>query len=314
MTTYGVDISSNNDMPSLDGLDFVWIKATEGATYADPPYGGRRTFAKQAGLVVGAYLFYRTESTPQSQVSQFFSYAAIQPGDLVALDFENDSTWGQYSAQALANMAITTMQLLSAAYPYNRVVLYCNQDTYRRIIVPYTVPTGDGVWIAEPSGTPSIDWVFWQYGQNVVDLDYGNFDSKARLVQWANAKGKTSSGGVVSYSPGEFDMPMGLWEPGQNLTKHIVWPCGPDNSMLVSQAGFSMATGGGGAAANGHIWFIGTTTIRGDGQPVYIHEEDWDLKQDVRKEWAVPANTDQIHVTIASANFPIAWCLELFPK
>lgn len=314
MTVNGVDISSNNGMVDTTSLDFIFLKATEGQTYADPPYLDRRAYCRQRGLVVGAYLFYRTASTPQAHVANFFNYAAILPGDIVALDFENDDTWSQFSTQALANMAITTMQLLAATYPYNRVVLYCNGDTWNRIIKPFNVPLVDGLWLADPSGTPSMDWVFWQYGQSDVDLDYGNFDSKARLVQWANSKGKTTSGGVISYSPGEFDMPMGMWEAGTNITKHLVFPCGPDNSQLVSQAGFSMAIGGGGAQATGHIWFIGTTAIRGGGDPIYIHEEDFTLKQDTRSEWFVPANTDQIHVLLASANFPVAWCLELFPK
>jgi GH25 family lysozyme M1 (1,4-beta-N-acetylmuramidase) len=66
MSLWGVDIS--NHQPGADlakakaaGCSFVFAKATEGATYADPYFAGFRTKAAQLGLPLGAYHFARPQ-------------------------------------------------------------------------------------------------------------------------------------------------------------------------------------------------------------------------------------------------------------
>jgi hypothetical protein len=247
-------------------------------------------------------------------VSWFQTVAAIQPGDIVALDFENDGTWGQFSNQALAGMATQTMQLLLAAYPRNRVVLYCNLSTFNNIIVPYSVPLGDGLWIAEPSGTPIIDWMFWQYGQSGVDLDQGNFNSPHDLTVWVYSKGQPPPGVVAGETEFEGNMGMGWFPAGTNEFYHLVFPCGPNNSQIAQWGAFSLAIGGGQATADVHIWFIGTNDITAGSGPRYLKDFDATITQDARKEWATPDDTDQISVLIKSSNYRLAWCLELKAK
>lgn len=314
MTVNGIDISNNNVDQDYSVHDFVFLKATEGETYQDATYTTRHAAVRAAGKVAGAYLFYRTASTPGNQVSFFQTVAAIQPSDVVALDFENDGTWGQYSNQALAGMATQAMQLLLGAYQNNRVVIYCNLNTYNNVIVPYNVPLGDGLWIAEPSGTPTAAWVFWQYGQSGVDLDQGNFASPDALLVWATNKNKTSPGAFTGDLEFEGNMGMGWFPAGTNEFYHLVFPCGPNNSQIAQWGAFSLAIGGGGAKADVHIWFIGTGDISGGSGPRYIKDFDATIVQDARKEWGTPDDTDQISVLIKSSNYRLAWCLELKAK
>lgn len=314
MTIEGIDISNNNPDQDYSLYDFVFLKATEGETYQDATYARRHADVRNAGRVAGAYLFYRTESTPGNQVSWFHTTAALQPGDIAVLDFENDSTWGQYSNQALAGMAIQAMQLLMQAYTQNRVLLYCNQWTYNNVIVPYNVPLGDGLWIAQPSSTPTVPWVFWQYAQSGIDLDRGNFDSADRLVAWVHGKGQTPP--VVSSSETEWmgNMGMGWFPPGSNEFYHLTFPCGPDNSEIAQWGAFSLAIGGSGAAADVHLWFIGTANIQNGTGPQYLKEVDVTLTPDARWEIATPNNTDQLSLLIKNSNARLAWCLEIKAK
>lgn len=314
MTVNGIDISNNNPDQDYSVQDFVFLKATEGETYQDATYTNRHVAVRNAGKISGAYLFYRTASTPSAHVEFFHTVAAIQPGDVAILDFENDGTWGQFSDQALAGMATQAMQLLLAAYTQNRVLLYCTLWTYNNVIIPYNVPLGDGLWIAEPSNVPAIPWVFWQYGQSSVDLDQGNFVSVDALHVWAYSKGQLPPGANQAETEFEGNMGMGWFPAGTNEFYHLVFPCGPNNSLISQWGAFSMAIGGPQATADCHVWFIGTQDIQGGSGPRYLKELDVTLKQDARWEAATPDDTDQISVLIRSANFRVAWCLELKAK
>lgn len=314
MTVNGIDISNNNPDQDYSQYDFVFLKATEGETYQDATYSTRHAAVRNAGKVCGAYLFYRTASTPAKHVEWFHSVAAIQPGDIVALDFENDGTWGQYSHQALAGMATQTMQLLLAAYTQNRVVLYCNQDTYNNVIVPYNVGIGDGLWIAAPSNRPTMDWVFWQYGQSGVDLDQGSFDSFDKLHVWVYTKGQMPPITSGANNVIEGNMGMGAWPAGTNQFHFLCFPTGPDNSLIADFAYFSLATGGPNGSADCHVWFTTTDASQNPPTGKDLDSVDVSLSEGVRWYMRCPDNTDQIAVLIRSSTNELSWALEVKAK
>ncbi len=74
------------------GKTFVFLKATEGATYADPTYVGNRSGARAAGIKVGAYHFARPDATPGDAVAEaqwFLSKVSFASDDLrPVLDIE----------------------------------------------------------------------------------------------------------------------------------------------------------------------------------------------------------------------------------
>lgn len=110
-------------------------------------------------------------------------------------------------------------------------------------------------------------------------------------------------------------MPLGAFPAGSTGIHHIAYPCGPDNSNMVKQAAFSLATSGDGATVDGHIWFVSTTDAGPGGKPIFISEEDFTLDVHVRRTWKCPANTDQIIVDIRTTHDrDVAWCLELTPR
>jgi GH25 family lysozyme M1 (1,4-beta-N-acetylmuramidase) len=103
-----LDLSHHNQVNSFEmirdfGIIGVILKATQGTYMRDQTYPARYAAAKKAGLLVGAYHF-PDSSDPAAQLEYFLDYANLQPDDLGALDFEEDTTRGH------------TMQLDQARY------------------------------------------------------------------------------------------------------------------------------------------------------------------------------------------------------
>src|SRR5262245_25778744 len=75
MVTFGLDISHHQDL-GLDlaqcrreGIEFVFIKATEGSSFIDPDFGANLAEARAAGLLVAAYHYVRSNATAAAQVA-----------------------------------------------------------------------------------------------------------------------------------------------------------------------------------------------------------------------------------------------------
>lgn len=203
MTVQGIDLSNWNDViPPLDGLGFVIHKATQGNSFVDKYYRNRHSLIREWGYVWGAYLFPQPDVTVQSQLDHFRRVADIQPGDIVALDFEDyisggRSVWNRYGFRTIAHMGGDLMLGLREMYPDNRVILYCNVSTYQLVVQPYGVPLMDGLWIAAPDQTPNMDWVFWQYKTSPVDTNRSVFETIDSLREWAGMDDMPSAEEIV---------------------------------------------------------------------------------------------------------------------
>lgn len=75
-TVKGLDVS--HWQPTVDwsrvkasGHEFVFLKATEGLTFRDKSFEGHREGARKAGLLVGAYHFFRPNLDPKAQAVHF---------------------------------------------------------------------------------------------------------------------------------------------------------------------------------------------------------------------------------------------------
>src|SRR5262245_7882162 len=75
MVTFGLDISHHQDL-GLDlaqcrreGIEFVFIKATEGSSFIDPDFGANLAEARAAGQLVAAYHYVRSNASAAAQVA-----------------------------------------------------------------------------------------------------------------------------------------------------------------------------------------------------------------------------------------------------
>jgi GH25 family lysozyme M1 (1,4-beta-N-acetylmuramidase) len=186
MTVLGSDWSHWNEHPNADPYEFIFHKATQGDYQVDSRYAERASWIRDMGKVWGAYHFPDVNVPVGKQIRYFYDHANIQPGDVVALDFENDGHWYAYTKAFLANFGKMCMAELFIRYPNNRVILYCNRDAYATIVQPYNVPIGAGLWIASPGTAPTMPWLFWQYGNGSVDYDRANFTDLDALKLWCH--------------------------------------------------------------------------------------------------------------------------------
>lgn len=168
----GVDVSRYQgeiDWPVLarQGIDFAFIKATEGSGLVDPRFAANLAGATAAGLRVGAYHFFSFESGGATQADNVIGTVPAS-GDLlpVAIDLE---FYGEFWAGP-APAADVRREL--------RVLIDRLTDHYGRTPIVYTTgleydrylsgafPEIE-IWIRDVWRTPSLpdgrSWTFWQF-------------------------------------------------------------------------------------------------------------------------------------------------------
>lgn len=197
----GIDVSSYQPGAySTTGLDFVFIKVTEGLTYVNPRWVAQRGTARAAGLVTGFYHYPHIANSPQSEANHFLSQIKLEPGDILCLDWE---WYGQtVSDQQARDYKDTFISYLRDKAPGHRIVTYSDVNNWTHI--DRNSNCGDGLWIAtggRPAGQPGIQhpWTFHQYTDKPVDMDVANFPTAQALRDWAHG---------TTASTQETDMPL----------------------------------------------------------------------------------------------------------
>lgn len=164
----GIDISHYQARtPSLTGLSFAWIKASEGTT-PDLMYPTHVANVRKAGLWTGAYCFARDDVPLAAQARYFLAHA--QDARALAVDVEGPHA---------TNSAETRVLIANIKFydPLKRpVLLYMSAGWF------FANVGQDGNWIAQWPGTgqptpgtePTRRWAFWQYRGSPLDLDVFN--------------------------------------------------------------------------------------------------------------------------------------------
>lgn len=112
-TYYGIDVSHHqgqidwkkvvsasaaSDYP----LKFVFIKATEGASFNDPDYETNIANARNMGFVCGTYHFYNPKTSPARQAAFFLENLSLLPGDLApVVDIEVNGVKGELATDLI---------------------------------------------------------------------------------------------------------------------------------------------------------------------------------------------------------------------
>lgn len=167
----GIDVSKYQDNIDFHkvkaaGIDYVFVRATEGITYQDPDFQADFSAAGKAGLVVGAYHFYETDDEPIAQLQNFTNVVSLKPGDLPpVVDIE------KLHHQDKINLTGNLQAYLDGLESHYGVkpIIYSGLNFANEYI------TGFGeypLWLAEyevdqprlPEGWSN--WTFWQWAQS----------------------------------------------------------------------------------------------------------------------------------------------------
>ena len=133
----GIDVSNHNGIIDYrqvadDDYQFVFIKASEGKTHKDAAFNRNYRDAREAGLKVGAYHFFRKNRTGKEQADNFLAAVKGKKLDLpLVIDLEDD--WGNgatTSRQTAINRVIEMMNILNdKGY---QVMIYTNFNGYEK--------------------------------------------------------------------------------------------------------------------------------------------------------------------------------------
>jgi len=184
----GIDVSHYQGRVNWDavkgaGCAFAFAKATEGAGVTDPFFAANWAGMKAAGLLRGAYHFFRPEQDAARQAAHFLSAVQFQPGDLPpVLDVEvNDGVTGS----ALVGGVQTWLDAVEPAAGVTPVI-YTAASFWN---AHFNDQFGQyPLWLAHYAPAPAplphgwTDWTFWQYSQSLrvegvngsADHDYFN--------------------------------------------------------------------------------------------------------------------------------------------
>lgn len=187
----GVDVASyQSETYDASGLAFAFVKSTQGTNYVNPKHAAQVAQIRNVGGIAGHYLFMSTDSAA-SQAAFFDAHTHVNPGELIAVDWESDN--GVWPSNALKDQLL---KALKARYPNNKVGLYTNRDGW--LNQDRTSYCGDFLWIADPGtpGAPRVKhhWTFHQYSiANGIDRDVANFTTMDDFRKWAGMSVATVS-------------------------------------------------------------------------------------------------------------------------
>jgi len=164
----GIDVSHhqgpiNWSAVKRGGVHFAFIKATEGGDWTDPEFARSWRRAREAGVVRGAYHYYRPQTHSAAQARHFLRTVRLGPNDLPpVLDVE-------------VTDGVSTETLRRGVRNWLRIV---EQETGKKPIVyvsrRFSATLGSSfggypLWIADYRGVPPHvpggwrRWTFWQH-------------------------------------------------------------------------------------------------------------------------------------------------------
>ncbi|MBK9013439.1 MAG: glycoside hydrolase family 25 protein [Saprospiraceae bacterium] len=192
---HGIDVSHYQkqvDWPLVATQDvkFAFVKATEGETMQDTIFCQNWDAMRAAGMVRGAYHFFRPGISAALQARNFIATVDLQHGDLPpVLDVE---VTDGYPSEALAAGIKTWLTIVGDAWKIKPIV-YTNQKFYNQHLAGQVL--GYPVWVARysderhPDLANGLPWVFWQYGNRgrllgiAGDVDFNVFNGSLNDLQ-----------------------------------------------------------------------------------------------------------------------------------
>ena len=177
----GVDLSAHNgdvdfDRVAADGGDFVFLKATEGVSFKDPKFLANHLAARQSGVKVGAYHFFRFDCDGYEQGRNFLETVDSLSLDLpLAIDIEEWGNPADYTTDEIVSNIRGMIFALEGGR--HKVILYTNKNGYSRFVKGHLEEMP--VWVCSFTNPPmpSDKWLLWQHShESHVDGIKGNVD------------------------------------------------------------------------------------------------------------------------------------------
>lgn len=162
----GIDVSRHNGLMNLDaaaaeGIEFIFIKASEGSDFRDENFRLNYRKARHAGLKIGAYHFFKFDRDGVEQANNLIHTIGYRKLDLgVVIDVESHGNPDNIPTELITDRLTRMKEYLNMKG--FRVTFYTNRNGYYDYLAE-NFP-GSPLWICAFSETPiNAEWTFWQY-------------------------------------------------------------------------------------------------------------------------------------------------------
>ncbi len=199
-TILGMDISHfqreiNWDKIKEDGVNFVYIKASQSTHFKDPKFKQNREAAKNECIYRGAYHFYETGKDPKKQAQNFVdAVVQLEAGDLPpVLDLEELGIKTQVTKETYETNTLLWLKTVEEKLGVRPIIYTDNSFGNKYLNHPEFAKYK--LWIAEytkakspkvPNVWKKTGWTIWQRtdrekleGIGKVDYDLFNGDAEA---------------------------------------------------------------------------------------------------------------------------------------
>ena len=146
------------------GIDFVFIKATEGVNLVDAQFKENMEGCKENGIRKGAYHYFLPSKSGTEQANNFIDNVVLSNGDLPpVLDIEQNN--GCTTEQLLTRIE-EWLTLVEKKYK-TKPIIYCNVDYYEKYISGRfdEYPIWIAHYLVKDKPRISKNWVFWQHNE-----------------------------------------------------------------------------------------------------------------------------------------------------
>jgi len=248
----GMDVASYDDVTDwaaakASGIQFAFIRVSDGLQYPDPTFADKWPAAKAAGMLRGAYQYFRPAEDPIAQADLLLNATGpLMPGDLPpVLDLEVNGGLTQAQVTAAVKQWIDHVTAAIGRPPIVYAGLYSWPD-----LTGGADFTTSPLWIAQYTSAacpnipgPWTKWLFWQdtasgsaAGVTGSALDLDVFDGTyTDLVAFAN--GSAAPCGVIDPTGGEIDDGDACFGAGgPSATLRHVTDAGMDSDLIWTHA------------------------------------------------------------------------------
>lgn len=168
----GVDVSHYQgeiDWKTLcgEGIDFAFIKATEGSSFVDDKFLYNFTEAQKCDVAVGAYHFFSFDSSGKAQAQNFINTVEAFSGMLapvIDIEFYGAYAYTPKEKEAVKAELYDMISALEEHYGLSPI-LYATEQAYDFYLAQDYAEYD--IWIRNVIKKPSVkdgrNWTFWQY-------------------------------------------------------------------------------------------------------------------------------------------------------
>ena len=176
---FGIDVSHHQGQidwakVKAAGVNYCFMKATEGSTFKDKRFDFNWNQAKAHGIIRGAYHFFRPNAPVDRQVNNLVSKVGkLEPGDLPpVLDAEVPQSWRRFSLNQRLGMIRDWMEGVEEGLGIQPII-YLSPSFANEILQGSREVEKYILWLAHYTSRPNprvpapwSDWVFWQYSES----------------------------------------------------------------------------------------------------------------------------------------------------